>query len=336
MSPFEKFSPIVDAEVRRAVRTHRHISKDDLRQEAQFALVQALARYDLTDPEIGGRIRVRVRGALVDFVRAQTGIKSGRIRNVVAVTDSFDAREPPTDYDLRLSSRAPSGAKLVEDDQCLRAVLARVPPRLRRVLSAGLKGVPQETLAKRLGCSPATVSRLFQEATEYASTIRAHLENGTEHARVRALNNKAHAAYTMRLRRDDPTRYEARRLQKNKQLRERYAQIKLDRAAYDEMMDAARERDIKRRDVIKSDPEQLAARRACQAQYQRTRRKTLRAQGKPTRNPSAKSRETACAASHRRWLALKADPVRYAIYLELQRTRKRARKLAAIPMRRAA
>jgi len=166
--------PVVHSVVRMMLpRLPPNVLRDDLVAAGTFGLLDALRRHNgaARSPAFGWYVRVRIRGAIVDELRAQDWLSRrarGRCiaeertsRMVVGIDDL------PAEHRV-FADPAPTPetlASLKSEARVMAAAVARLPVRERNIINAHyFDGVQFRTIARDLGVSEPRVSQLHSRA----------------------------------------------------------------------------------------------------------------------------------------------------------------------------
>ena len=140
-----------------------NVQRDDLMSVGMIAVWQSLAKGQ-THENVEAYISIRVRGAILDELRAQDWLPRRVRESSEDVYHICDAKEVETlvSIDARPQEEA---LDLAREHQILLNVLERLPSRERRILEAHyLQGIKFEDIAKELGVSAPRVSQLHTKA----------------------------------------------------------------------------------------------------------------------------------------------------------------------------
>jgi RNA polymerase sigma factor for flagellar operon FliA len=162
-------------------RLPNNVSRDDVEQAALVGLWQALASdYDRTQSGYEALIRIRIRGSVIDELRAQDWLprrarkEAGDNQAPISVVHLEDRSGDAPPWEDRLGDgRANQEERLAVQRDFAEALRAPLSPRDRRTVELLIfRGVRMLDVAAELGCSEARISQRYARALQI---MRAHL-----------------------------------------------------------------------------------------------------------------------------------------------------------------
>lgn len=180
LAEFERRRPLA-LRIARGIarRLPRNVDRDDIEQAALVGLWQALsANYDRSQDGYEGLLRIRIRGSVLDELRAQDWLprrarkEQGAELGVVHLEDRRRADGRP--WEESFPDHSPSQAEtLLIRLEFAEAMRAPLSPKDRRTIELLIfRGARMLDVAAELGCSEARVSQRYARALQI---MRAHL-----------------------------------------------------------------------------------------------------------------------------------------------------------------
>lgn len=168
------YMPLVHQTVARMMsRLPPNVLRDDLQSAGTYGLLNALRRSDDRGPAFEWYARVRIRGAIVDELRAQDWL-SRRARARRTALAGSDPRAIIGFEDLPEQGQELQATDAVDPDdlvdthrswQAVHAAIVTLPARERRLVEMHyLQGLPLKDVAAELGVSEPRVSQLHARA----------------------------------------------------------------------------------------------------------------------------------------------------------------------------
>ena len=171
---FNKYLPIVSRIVGGfQKKLPRNVLREDLMAAGMIGLWDAVRRHKGNDDQFEWYARVRIRGAILDELRAQDWLpRRGRLANWLLTDDSSIGVDRLEDF----SESQKSKALAVEPVECiseeaqkvkaLRMAIRRLPKREQTIVAMHLSGIKFKQIAEKLGVSEPRISQLHTRAVE--------------------------------------------------------------------------------------------------------------------------------------------------------------------------
>jgi RNA polymerase sigma factor for flagellar operon FliA len=167
------YLPLVERAVRRlAYRMPRSVQRDDLVATATFGLFDALRRSPDRGPAFTYYARLRIEGALKDWLRAQDPLRRRDRRRKWTpplVTVAFDDLDESVLLQIDPDSRTPEDElELKARHAALGQAMRLLPGREARILRLHyFEGMPMEAIGRLLGVSESRVYQLHRAAASF-------------------------------------------------------------------------------------------------------------------------------------------------------------------------